>query len=121
MSRITTLLAAGVVAPLALLCAGTADARQSGHPMAQRGAQMAFMAGSMHGAAEVCGGYSTDKLESMQRDQKGAALQMGMSAADYDAKFKEGYEKGRTAVETASPAEREQSCSQLQSMGMTGR
>ena len=121
MPRMSTLMTAGVLAPLALLCAGTAAAQQTGNPMAQRGAQMAFMAGSMHGAAEVCGGYSTEQLESMQREQKGAAVQMGMSGADYDAKFKEGYDKGRTAVETAGPAEREQSCSQLRSMGMTGR
>lgn len=111
----------GMLAPLALAVIGAGQAAgqaAGGDMMAQRGAQMAFMSGSTHGAVEACGAEPSAKLVGMARDQKSAALQMGVREADFDAKFKEGYEVGKASVGSSSPQERGSSCDGLRSTGM---
>ena len=105
-------------APPTVLAAAGAGQAAGGDMMAQRGAQMAFMSGSTHGAVEACGASPSAQLTGMAREQKNVALQMGFGEADFDAKFKEGYEVGKASVESSSPQERSSSCDGLRSTGM---
>lgn len=111
------IMGACLLAPLALAFAAPA----SSNPLAQGAPQMAYMAGSMHAAAEACGDYTPEKLDGMLREQKAALTQMGVSEADFDAEFKRGFQDGKAKIESATPQEREQNCAKLRSMSAAGR
>lgn len=120
MQHNNTIMGIRLLAPLALAAAGAGQAMAAGDMAAQRGAQMAFMSGSTYGAVEACGGAATEKLDEMAQGQKRVFLQMGYSEAEFDAKFKEGYEAGKTSVASSPPDERAESCEGLRSTGMIG-
>lgn len=113
----STIIGACLLAPLALAFAAPVVA----NPLAQQARQMAYMAGTMHAAAEVCGDYTSQQLDGMLREQKGAVAQMGLSEADFDAEFDKGRESGMAKLESASPEERAKSCEKARSLGASRR
>lgn len=86
------------------------------NPLGAVAAGMARDAGSLHATAEACGDYSQEALDGMLRDQKTAVVAMGVSEAEFDAAFREGFESGKAAFESASPQEREQNCERARSL-----
>lgn len=106
---------AGVIASLLL-------AAQAAVPAAQAQAATGFqqsveLSGAMHAAARVCQDYSDEQLRDLKQQQKAHAVTAGMSGAQFDAVFQASYDKARTKLAQATPAQREKACAQVRALG----
>lgn len=118
MHRKTLKIGARAMAPVLL---ATACATAGANPLVEQGTQMAFMGGKMHGAAQVCGGYSEAELETMAGEQRASVLALGVDASTFDAHFERGIESGKASLREAPPDQREKTCAKLRSMADAGR
>ncbi|AFT71579.1 Putative lipoprotein [Alloalcanivorax dieselolei B5] len=110
-SILTRLLAASI----AIAAFGPLHAQTSGGApnMAQMGNQVATFSGSMHAAAEVCGGYTKDQLADMKAKQKQQMTKMGLTAQEFDTAFDTGKKKTDERWDTMSKAEQKSACEEL--------
>ncbi|WP_133491330.1 hypothetical protein [Alcanivorax sp. 24] len=108
---LTRLLAASItIAAFSPLHAQTSGGAPN---MAQMGNQVASFSGSMHAAAEVCGGYTKDQLAEMKAKQKQQMTQMGLTAEEFDTAFNAGKKKTDERWDAMSKTEQKSACEEL--------
>ncbi|MEZ0471266.1 hypothetical protein [Luteimonas salinilitoris] len=79
-------------------------------------AKLAGFGGSVQAVAEACGGSSADELAAAKRQQKALFIQGGGNEAAFEAAFEAGYDKTRTEMANATPAERAKGCAEIREM-----
>ncbi|WP_052773045.1 hypothetical protein [Luteimonas sp. FCS-9] len=79
--------------------------------------QLAGLGGAMHAAVELCDpNIPADQLAQAKDRQQQEFVKMGGDAAMFDREFASAHDKVRAQYDTATPAQQQQMCAELESM-----